>query len=169
MNKLKFSETFKNQTALADAYLEAGLHDLAIENYEASLTGTFQNDFYMISKLQEAYYFSSRLEKAIVYAERIIDYPKFKQSRACFLYALALEKTGKLELAETYLAQFDAPYSRYIERLELAKFYIRNAKPDEAKEILKEIGKESKGMSKVSYQQYKIPINKAKELLDSGL
>ena len=41
--------------------------------------------------------------------------------------------------------------------------------PSKYMDYLKEIGKEAKGMSKVSYQQYKIPINKAKELLDSGL
>ena len=167
--KLKFSETFENQTALADAYLEAGMHEQSIANYEASLKGTFHNDFHVISKLQEAYYFSSRFEKAIASAERIIDYPKFNKSRASFLYALVLEKTGKVERAETYLSHFDVPYNKYLERLELAKFYIRNAKTDKARQLLKEIGKESVGMSAVSYRENKIPIDKAKELLDSGL
>ena len=167
--KFKFSETFQNQTALADAYLEAGIHDKAVENYEASLNGTFQNDFYVISKLEEAYYLSSRFEKAIACAERISDYPKFKKSRASFLYALALEKIGKVEQAETYLAKFDAPYSRYEERLELAKFHNRNAKSDRAAELLNGIVRESEGMSKVSYLQNRIWIKKAKELLDGGL
>ena len=167
--KFEFSETFENQTALADAYLEARMYEQAIANYETSLNGTFKNDFYVISKLEEAYYFSSQFEKAIACAERITDNSRFKKSRASFIYALALEKTGKVDLAETYLVKFDAPYSRYEERLELAKFYIRNTKTDKAKEILKEIARESEGMSKVSYRQHKISINKAKELLDSGV
>lgn len=163
--KFKFAETFENQVALADAYLEADDHDKAIEHYEASLKDVFQNDFYTMSKLEEAYYFSSRFEEAIACAEKIIDAPKFKKSKAAFLYALALEKTGKETEAEEYLETFDAPYSRYQERLELSKFYIRNAKMGKAREVLEEIVMESEGMSRTSLRQNKILISKAKEIL----
>lgn len=163
--KFKFAETFENQVALADAYLEAEHFEKAIENYEASLKDVFQTDFYATSKLEEAYYFSSRFNEAIACAEKIKDMPKFKKSRAAFLYALALEKTGKEREAEEYLQTFDAPYSRYQERLELAKFYIRNAKKDNARQLLKEIVMESEGMSKPSLRNNRILIKKAKELL----
>ena len=46
--EFSFSETFENQSALADAYLEAEMYDQAIENYEVCLSGTFQNDFYIV-------------------------------------------------------------------------------------------------------------------------
>ena len=49
--KFKFSTTFENQVALADAYLEAGMYTKAIQNYEASLKDVFKKDFYVISKL----------------------------------------------------------------------------------------------------------------------
>jgi len=167
--KYKFAATFENQSSLADAYLEVGIYDKAIENYESCLSGTFQNDFYVLSKLEEAYYFSSQFEKSIKIADKIKDNVKFEKSKASFFYALALEKTENIEAAEQYLIKFDAPYSKYQERLELAKFYIRNGKTDKARELLKEIEAESEGMSKTSYRQNGILIKKAKELLGSGI
>ncbi len=167
--KLKFAETFENRSALADAYLAAEMFDRAIEEYEICLQGTFKNDFYVTAKLQEAYYFSSRFNESIQCAETIIDKPKFKKSRSAFLYALALEKIGDATRAEEYLVQFDAPYSRYQERLEFAKFYIRNANLKKAKSLLEEMVAESEGMSKTSYRENHIIIKKAKELLSSTL
>lgn len=166
--RFKFATTFENQVTLADAYLDAEHYEKAIENYEASLRDVFKEDFYVLSKLQEAYYFSSQFDKAKEYAERIKDKPKFKKSRAAFLYALTLEKKGDVQKAEELLQSFDAPYARYQERLELAKFFIRNAKTSKARDLLNEMVIESEGMSKTSYRQNRMLIKKAKELLASG-
>ncbi len=163
--KFKFAATFENQVALADAYLEAEHYDLAIENYNAALKDVFKEDFYVLSKLQEAYYFSSRFDKSLEYAERLKKCPKFKKSKSAFLYALASEKKGNVKQAEDILKTFDGPYARYQERLELAKFFIRNDKPKEAEELLNEIVTESEGMSKTSFRQNRILIKKTKELL----
>lgn len=163
--KFKFSETFENQVALGDGYLESEMYDKAIENYEASLKDVFKNDFYVISKLVNAYYFSSQFDKAIEYAEKIKDNTKFKKSKAMFLYGLALEKTDNIQLAEEQLVQFDAPFSRYQERLVLGEFYIRNQKPKEAKIVLQEIVDESERMSKQGLRTNRIIIKKAEELL----
>lgn len=165
--KLRFSDTFENRSNLADAYLEAGMYEEAISDYKTCLEGTFQNDFYVISKLAEAYYFSTDFDNALQCAERIKEHTKFKKSEVAFLYALALEKQGKISEAEHYLSQFDAPFSRYRERLELAKFYIRNTKKEKAKELLNEMIIESEGMSKPSFRENKALITKARELLAS--
>ena len=167
--KFKFAATFENQYSLADAYLEAGFYDKAIENYESCLNGTFQNDFYVLSQLQQAYYFSSQFKKSIEIANKIKANTKFEKSRSSFLYALALEKNGDIKGAEEYLTTFNSPYNRYLERLELAKFYMRNAETEKARKILKEIELEAEGMSKTSYRQNRILIKKAKELLSSGI
>lgn len=166
---LKFSDTFENRVALADAYLEAGMFDKAEEHYKTSLVGTFENDFYVNTQLIEALYYSSQFQQVIKNAEAIKDSSKFEKSKASFLYALALEKTGEIDLAEKQLAQFDSRYSRYQERLELAKFYIRNGSTDKASAVLQEIEQESVGMSKTSYKQNRNLIKKAKELLETGL
>lgn len=165
--KFKFAATFENQVALADAYLEVEDYDRAIENYKASLKDVFKEDFYVLSKLQEAYYFSSQFDLSLEYAKRLKSNSKFKKSRASFLYALALEKGGNSDEAETILKTFDAPYARYHERLELAKFYQRNGKTAAAQELLKEIVAESENMSKSSYRQNRMLIKKAKELVSN--
>jgi len=167
--KFSFTNTFKNQVALADAFLEAKQYDKAISNYEAALKDVFQNDFYVISSLVEAYYFSSQVDTAILWSEKIKESPKFKKSKAEFLYALAMEKKGQIALAQELLEGLDAPYVRYEERLELAKFYIRHAKTKKATTLLEEIVKESEGMSKVSYRQNGTLIKKANELLSTVL
>lgn len=164
---LKFSETFENRVALADAYLDAEIFDKAEEHYNASLVGTFKNDFYVNNQLIKALYFSSQFEKVLENSVRIKDSSKFKKSKASFLYALTLEKTGNIEEAERYLSIFDSPYSKYQERLELAKFYIRNGFSTKARILLEEIEKESEGMSKTSLRQNGVLIKKAKELLES--
>lgn len=163
--KFQFSDTFENQVALADAYLEAEFYVKAIENYREALAKGFQTDFYAISKLQQAYYYSSLFSESIVEAEKILDNSKFKKSQAQFLYGMAMEKIGKIDEAEEILKQFDAPFSRYQERLVLAQFYIRNNKPDASKTLLEEMITESENMSKQSRKNTKNIIKKAKEEL----
>lgn len=163
--KLKFSETFENQVALADAYLNEKMYAVAIQHYESSLKDVFENDFYVISKTMEAYYFSSDFKKAIEYAERISQNSKFRKSRASFLYGMALEKIGEPEKAEEQLRIFDAPYSNFMERLELSRFLVRQNKLDEGKTIYNEMISESENMSRQTYRMNKNIINKAKEEL----
>lgn len=165
--KLKFSESFKNRVALADAYLGAEMHDKAIEYYESSLKDMFKNDYYVISKLVEAYYFSSEFDKAITYVDQIKTNSKFKKSRAMFLYGLALEKTNKIDDAEVQLSQFDAPFSRYQERLVLGQFYVRNNKSEEAKMVLQDMVDEAERMSKQNYRTQKTLIVKARGILQT--
>lgn len=163
--KFKFSETFENQVALADAYLEEGMYQEAIANYKASLKDMFSNDFYVISKLVEAYYYSSDFSNAISHANTIAKNSKFRKSRASFLFGMALEKEGDVLKAEETLRTFDAPYSNFMERLELARFLRRNNKNPEAKEIYQEMVSESESMSKQSYRLNRELIKKAKEEL----
>lgn len=161
--RFKFSETFENQVSLADAYLNEGMYEEAIKNYRASLKDVFVNDFYAISKLVEAYCYAADYDNAIHYVDKIKDNPSFRKSKASFLYGLALEKTGGIELAEEYLRIFDAPYSNFNERLELSRFLVRQNKIEEAKEVLQEMISESEHMSRQSFRTNREVIKKAKE------
>ena len=163
--RLKFSESFENRVALADAYLDEEMYDLAIKNYSESLKDVFENDFYVQTKLQEAYYYSSKFNESINTAKQIIDNVRFKKSRASFLYGMALEKIGEIDNAESFLKNFDAPYNYYMERLELARFLIRNNKHEEGEKVYKEIVDESDNMSRQSFKNNKLLIRKAKEEL----
>nr|WP_165770004.1 hypothetical protein [Allomuricauda parva] len=163
--KFKFSSTFENQVALADAYLDEKMYAEAITNYEASLKDVFSNDFYVISKLVEAHYFSSDFENAISYAKKIDQNSSFRKSDASFLYGMALEKGGNIVKSEEILRTFDAPYSNFMERLELARFLIRNNKLEEGRTVYQEIVSESENMSKQSYRLNRDLIKKSKEEL----
>lgn len=161
--KFKFSETFENQVALADAYLEEEMYSDAISHYESSLKDVFKNDFYVISKVIEAYYYSSNFEEVIGYTKRIEGNSKFKKSKASFLYGMALDKKDIPELAEEQLRTFDAPYSNFMERLELARFLIRQKKLEDGKIIYNEMISESENMSKQGNKMNRNLIKKAKE------
>ncbi len=163
--RFKFSATFQNQVALADGYLEEAQYEAAITNYEAALKDVFAQDFYVLSKLQEAYYYKTDFQASVDTANRIVESPKFKKSRASFLYGMALEKLGKIDDAEKWLYSFDAPYNYYMERLELARFYARNNKKDLAKSVYEEMVNEAENMSKQSLRTNKLLIRKAKEEL----
>lgn len=161
--RFKFSATFENQVALADGYLEEGMFSEAISNYEASLKDVFAKDFYVISRLVEANYYANEFQKAIEEASKIETDSKFRKSKASFLYAMALEKEGNLTKAEELLNAFDAPYSNFPERLELARFLVRNSKLAEGKAVYDEMLAESENMSKSSSRANRPFIKKAKE------
>ena len=164
--QLKFSDTFKNRVALADAYMDEKMYQEAIENYNACLKDVFKNDFYVLTKLQEAYYYSNKFEASIGIAEQITANPNFKKSRGAFLYGMALEKVEKIEKAESVLRNFDAPYNYYMERLELARFLVRNKKIKEGKIVYQEMVEESDNMSKKGFRTNKILLKKASEELN---
>jgi len=156
-----FSATFENQVTLADAYLEEKMYALAITNYNDALKDVFANDFYVLSKLQEAHYHLKDFNSALKIAERILEDQKFKKSKSAFLYAITLEKVGKLEEAEKWLTSFNAPYNYYKERLELARFYKRIGKSDLSKNVYGDLLSESQNMSKQSYRANRSSIKQA--------
>lgn len=163
--KLKFSETFENKVALADVYMENGMFEKAIEHYNSSLVDMFKNDYYVLSRIQEAYFGLNDMDLSLKTAEKINDNKKFLKSNANFLYAKALERKGDLDLAEEQFRSFDAPYNYYHQRLEFAKFLMRVQKDDEAKQLLQEIANESESMSRQSYRANRLTIKLVKEEL----
>ena len=161
--RLGFSETFDNRVALADAYMENNMFDKAIEHYKASLKDMFENDYYVLSRLQEANYQLSDIDKSLEIAERIKDNQAFLKSKANLLYAFALEKKNEMEASEKQFRLFDAPYNYYAQRLELARFLVRRGKLADAKAIYQGILDESENMSRQSYRANRVSIKLAKE------
>src|ERR1700712_2375561 len=97
---LRFTDTFNNRMLLADALLEAGQTDKAIDLYEKSLTGNFADNEQANMQLIIAYYNKKRYEDIVRIAKKIYSLPQFKLSRAHMMYAIALGYTGNNELAE---------------------------------------------------------------------
>lgn len=138
-NNLKFTDTFNNRVALADAYLATGQTAKATELYESSLTGNFIENEYVLSQLIIAYFQLKRYDDIIPIAKKIQKLPQFGRSRAHILYAMALAATGKDSEAETEFRMMKARFSNFEARYQYGCFLIRAGRREEAKQLLAEM------------------------------
>ena len=166
-NRLQFTETYQNRVDLADALMDIKDYQNAITHYLKALEDNIQNDLYATKMLLECYFNIENYESVIKYAERIKENTEFKKSRSQFLYGLALEKTDRLEEAETHLRAIDVRYSFYEERFIFAKFLMERNKVEEAKAILDEIHHESHNMTKQNRSIYRNVISEVEKLRQS--
>ncbi|WP_406684514.1 hypothetical protein N1F78_01980 [Seonamhaeicola sp. MEBiC1930] len=165
--QLEFSESYQNRVNLADAYLEIGDNQNALSHYKEALDGNFQNDFYVIKNMIEAFNNIEDYKSILIYAEGIESHKEFVKSRTQFIYGLALEREGKLNEAEENLKSIDVRFSFYNERLVFAKFLISRNKTEEAKEILESISSEAQHMTKPNKRLYRITISEVEKLLQT--
>lgn len=165
--ELEFSDTFENRMALAQAYLHSGMYNEAIELYEASLTGIFANNPHEVMQLMAAYFEVERYADVIELTQRVKNSPDFVKSHARVCFALSLEKTGQLELAENEFVAMKGRFSNYEARFTFGQFLMRRNRTDEAKaiytEILSEASRMTRGESRNSrhwFQQTKEAMGK---------
>ena len=162
--QLNFSDTFQNRVNLANALLDSGDYDSAINEYKKALKGDHAKDPGVIKKLMEALYYTSAYDKIVENAEIIKDRSDFEGSRWQFFYGLSLDQLGYSNEAEKNLYGINKRYSNYSERYLLAKFLIEKGKSFEAKEILSTIITESEHMSKSNKKLYRQVILDVKKL-----
>ncbi len=162
----QFSNTFANRIALADAYLASGMNEKAIPLYEESLTGMFIENETVNNQLICAYYDALRYDDIIRIAPRVESTVNFDKHRACFCYAIALEKTGNIQKAETFFRKLDSRYANFEYRYYLGEFLIRQGKIPEAEIVFDEMIEESKRMSGREKRPHKIWIDKAQNRLN---
>ncbi|MDP4262541.1 MAG: PLDc N-terminal domain-containing protein [Bacteroidota bacterium] len=136
---LRFSDTFANRIALADAYLATGNTDRAIELYESSLTGNFVENEHVLSQLIIAYYQKKRYRDIIPIAKKIYNLPQFPRSRPHILYAAALGYTGNYELAEKEFKTMKARFANYEARYYYALFLSETSRVMEARRLFSEM------------------------------
>jgi hypothetical protein len=136
---LKFSDTFNNRVALADAYLASGQTLKATELYESSLTGNFVENEHVLSQLVIAYFQLKRYDEILPIAKKIQKLPQFARSRAHILYAMALEATGHPEQAETEFKSMKARFSNFEARYQYGCFLVRAGRKEEARQLLNEM------------------------------
>lgn len=165
--RLEFSDTYQNRVNLADAHLENKDYQNAINHYKEALDGNFQNDFYVIKNMIEAYHSLEDYKSVVQNGEQIKVHPEFAKSRTQFLYGLALVKEGKLVEAEENLSAIDIRFSFYDERLIYAKFLLDIHKKEEAKEILEALLSEGQHMTKPNKKRYGATINEAQKILNA--
>lgn len=159
---LRFSDTFNNQVALADAYFSAGQTKKAISLYEDSLTGAFTENEYVIAQLVSAYYSEKRYEDVLRIAPKIYKLPQFPRSKAHILYSMSLAYSGKDEMAEKEFLEMKGRFSNFEARYYYALFLQKNSRNPEARQVLTEIVEEIPQLSGVEkrYNQQWIGLSK---------
>lgn len=162
---LRFRDTFDNRIALADAYMEAGQTDSAIELYERSLTGTFAGHEHANMQLVKAYYEKKRYEDLLLIAKKVYHLPQFKRSRVQTLYAAALGFTGRDEEAEKEFRSLNGKFSNYESRYEYAKYMMKNSRTGEAKNLLREMQNEVVHLDSAQKRYNRLWLSKIKEEL----
>ena len=138
-NNLRFSDTFANRVALADAYLATGNTDRAIELYESSLEGNFIENEHVLSQLIIAYYQKKRYADILPLAKKIHNLPQFARSRSHILYAAALGYTGNYELAEKEFKTMKGRFANYEARYYYALFLAGTERITEARQLFQEM------------------------------
>ncbi|MDC7998516.1 tetratricopeptide repeat protein [Gilvibacter sediminis] len=165
--QLEFADTFQNRVNLADALLEQGNYQEAIDHYRDALSGNFSNDVYVKIQLIRAFHQHGESQWIIQEAESIKAHPDFMKSAASFYYGLALDANGNSEAAQAYFDNIDRRYSNYPERVKLASHYSNKGNTEKAIEILDEVLAEGATMGQDSSKLHRTALAEARKLRGS--
>lgn len=146
--QLQFSNTFNNRVALADAYLEAGMNQKALDLYETSLQGLFENNEHVIKQLIYAYYALERYEDIVKIAPRVRNSVNFSKTRANLLYAFALEKTGNTTQPEIEYQAMNHRYANFEARYHYGLFLLKQQRREDAALVFYDMVEEGRHMSR---------------------
>jgi len=164
-DNLRFRDTFDNRIALADAYLNAGQIDSAIDLYEQSLTGTFSEHEQGNMQLVRAYFEKNRFDDVIRIVKKVYNLPQFKRTRSNMLYAIALANSNQAAAAEKEFTTMTGKFSNYECRYEYGKFLAKCGRKDEAKKLYQEVLNEVPHLGAPEKRNNRIWFSKIKEEL----
>jgi hypothetical protein len=162
-DEVRFTDTFANRIKLADAYLDAGFTEKAVEIYKASLTGAFDENEHVMAQLIVAYYKLERYAEILPIAKKLYKLPQFARSRAHILYAMALEQLGNTDAAENEFKAMKGRYSYFEQRYQYGLFLIRQDRIEDAEKIFTDMLEEQPHLSAVEKKSNRQWFAKAKE------
>lgn len=160
--RFKFSDTFTNRVALADAYLVAGMNEKAIELYEQAGKGVFEDE-HVVKQLILAYYKLGRFGDVIAVAPKIAKGMNFTRSQASLFYARSLEHVGRLEQAEKHYQAMNHRYENYEARYYYGNLLLKLNRKEDAGIVFYDIVQEGENMSRREKGASATWISKAKE------
>jgi len=163
--QLRFADTFSHRIQLADAYLSVGQTSRAIELYESSLNGAFEENEHVLTQLVIAYFEVQRYQDVLTVAKKLYHLPQFKRSRAHMLYAMSLEKTGNNILAEEEFKAMKGRYAYFEPRYQYGLFLQRTGRHQEARQVFSEMTDEASYLGSRERKFSRPWIAKAKEEL----
>jgi hypothetical protein len=118
----EFSDTLTNRVNLAEAYLEVGRTEEAVNLYRISLTGFMSDDLALRMKLLHALYLNSSYQEAVDLGAELERDPAFKKSLVRIAYAWSLHRSGRTDSAEQIFQDMDKTNTNYEHRVEYCKF-----------------------------------------------
>ena len=163
--QLQFSDTFNNRILLADAYLSAGDTGKAIQIYETSLTGAFEENEHVLMQLIVAYFHAGRYADVITTTKKVYSKPLFINSRQRVLYAIALDKTGETALAEKEFSGMKGKYAYFEARYQYGLLLLDKNRINEAKNIFADIVSEYSYLTSFEKTNNRQWFNNAKQEL----
>jgi hypothetical protein len=157
--QLQFTDSFQNRVLLADAYLGRGEVTKAVQLYESSPTGNFTENEHVLKQLMLAYYNQQRFADVVAAGKKIYHQPQFNRSRAHIYYAIAIEKTGNIQLAEEEFKKLGGRFSQYEARYQYGKFLERHHRADEAKQLFNDILNETSHLGSLELRDNRYWLN----------
>jgi hypothetical protein len=161
--KVRFSDTFENRVALADALMVKGEFQQAIDHYKNSMGSMFSSDFHVHSQLIKAHFALGDFEAVAMYAKVIEGKSEFRRTQASWCYAQSLLKLGNRAEAEEIIRSFNTPYDHFGQRLELVRFLDDSGRAQEATELLGELMEEGENMSRQNVRKNRVFLREIKE------
>lgn len=163
--ELKFSNTFQNKVALADAYFLANRIDEAVALYESCLTGTFTENEHVNIQLIHCYFKQKRYSDIISKAKIVYHIPQFQNSKAHIIFAQTLAAISEVNLAENEFKKMNAKFANYESRYQYSLFLVDQNRREEAKQLLQEMLNEKKHLSSYEKRASKQWLNLANDQL----
>jgi len=138
--QLQMSGTVDAARHLAGELVESGRYEEAIEHYETSLRGLYENDPDLLLGLAEAQFGNEQFEKARDTLNRLSEHnPNFRSADGHLLYARALEKLDELQQAEVEYKNVSAYFAGAEAKQRYAALLERLGRADEAKILYEDI------------------------------
>jgi hypothetical protein len=164
-DNLHFSDTFNNRVTLADAYLQIGQTQKAIELYESSLAGNFTENEQVLKQLIIAYNKEKRFDDVVLVAEKIYSLPQFSRSPSHICYAIALEQIGNHAKAEKEFLRMKGRFSNYEARYQYGLFLLRANREADTRSVFSEMVQEASHLSPLERRNNRQWLSLAKDEL----
>lgn len=159
-----FSDTLTNRVNLADAYLEAGRSEEAVNLYKESLTGFMADDLGLRMKLLHALYVNHSYQEAADLGNILERDTMFKKSLSRIAYAWALHHSGRTDSAEQIFQDMDKSNTNYEHRLEYCKFLQQLGRTEDMNGKVRELLAEFEFMHGPERKLNRDTINEVREL-----
>lgn len=144
--QVEMADTVTNKIRLADAYVEKGNFNKAIDIYESCFNKFTEDDEELNEKLLKAYYLNNDYINTIAFGKKLESYRFFDNSKVKTYYAWAYFELNDDDMADTIFSQMNVQNTNFYHRLEYAKFLIEVDRHAEASDLIEEMFSEVNDM-----------------------